>query len=154
MRISVIGGSRVDSEGYESAHELGRLLAERGHTVVCGGYGGVMEAVCRGAREADGETIGILGGETLSEGNEYLTTPIATDMGDARNALVVLNGEACIAVEGAAGTLSELAMAVLYDRPVAGLETHDIGSLGLETARFQAVESPLAAVDRVEAALR
>lgn len=154
MRISVIGGSRVDSEGYESARELGRLLAERGHTVVCGGYGGVMEAVCRGAREADGETIGILGGETLSEGNEYLTTPIATDMGDARNALVVLNGEACIAVEGAAGTLSELAMAVLYDRPVAGLETHDIGSLGLEEARFEAVESPLAAVDHVEAALR
>ena len=61
MRISVIGsGSELDASTAEDAEAVGRLLAERGHTVVCGGMGGVMKAVCRGASEAGGETIGIL----------------------------------------------------------------------------------------------
>jgi uncharacterized protein (TIGR00725 family) len=59
MRVSVIGGSSIDTETYEQAREVGRLLGERGHTVVCGGLGGVMEAACRGAREHDAETVGI-----------------------------------------------------------------------------------------------
>jgi hypothetical protein len=148
VRVSVIGGSRVDEPTYERAREVGRLLAERGHTVVCGGYGGVMEAVCRGAREHDGETIGVLKGTDPDEGNEWITTPIATGMGDARNALVVLNGEACIAIDGAAGTLSELGMAFVYDRHVAGLDTHDCSTF----ERFRAVENPEEAVAYVEEA--
>ena len=146
MRVSVIGGSRVDEETYEAAREVGRLLADRGHTVVCGGYGGVMEAVCRGAREHGGETIGVLKGTDPDEGNDWITTPIATGMGDARNALVVLNGEACIAIDGAAGTLSELGMAFVYDRAVAGLDTHDCSQFD----GFRAVETPEEAVAYVE----
>ena len=149
MRVSVIGGSRVDDPTYEAAREVGRLLAGRDHTVVCGGYGGVMEAVCRGAREHDGETIGVLKGANPDEGNDWITTPIATGMGDARNALVVLNGEACIAIDGAAGTLSELGMAFVYDRAVAGLDTHDCSAFD----GFRAVETPEEAVAYVERAV-
>jgi hypothetical protein len=148
MRVSVIGGSEADGETYERAREVGRLLAERGHGVVCGGYGGVMEAVCRGASEADGHTVGVLKGTDPDAGNEWVETGIATGMGEARNALVVLNGAACIAIDGAAGTLSELGLAFVYDRPVAGLDTHDCSGFD----GFRAVGTPLEAVEYVERA--
>ena len=146
MRVSVIGGSEVDEDTYGVAREVGRLLARRGHEVVCGGYGGVMEAACRGARGAGGHTIGVLKGTDPTAGNEWVETAIATGMGDARNALVLLNGAACIAVDGAAGTLSELGLAFVYDRPVAGLGTHDCSAFD----GFSAVETPREAVEYVE----
>jgi hypothetical protein len=146
MRVSVIGGSEVDVETYGEAREVGRLLADRGHEVVCGGYSGVMEAACRGASEAGGHAIGILKGTDPAEGNEWVGTGIATGMGDARNALVLLNGAACIAIDGAAGTLSELGLAFVYDRPVAGLGAHDCSAFD----GFRAVETPLEAVEYVE----
>jgi len=144
MRVSVVGGGRVTDAEYEQAREVGRLLAERGHTVVCGGRTGVMEATCRGAREAGGETIGILPGEDRQAANEYVTTPIATGLGNARNVLVVLNGDAAIAIDGSTGTLSEIAHALDLGRPVAGLGTHDVGGV-------EAVESAAKAVEYVEA---
>lgn len=150
MRVSVIGGNEADRETYGRAREVGRLLAERDHEVVCGGYGGVMEAACRGAREADGHTIGVLKGTDPEEGNEWVVTGIATGLGDARNALVVLNGAACVAVDGGAGTLSELGLAFVYDRPVAGLGTHDCSAFD----GFRAVETPREAVEYVERATR
>jgi uncharacterized protein (TIGR00725 family) len=146
MRVSVIGGSEVDEETYGRAREVGRLLAEGDHLVVCGGYGGVMEAVCRGARDAGGHTIGVLKGRDPEAGNEWVETGIATGLGDARNALVVLNGTACIAVDGGAGTLSELGLAFVYGRPVAGLGTHDCSAFD----GFKAVETPHEAITYVE----
>src|SRR5512145_1851238 len=61
MRVSVFGGSqpREGDTAYAEAMELGRLLAERGHTVLTGGYIGTMEAVSRGANEAGGHVIGV-----------------------------------------------------------------------------------------------
>src|SRR6056297_1460786 len=112
MRVTVIGGGTVTEAEAETAEEVGRLLGERGHTVVCGGLGGVMEAACAGAAEAGGETIGILPGEDPGAANQYVSTPIATGMGNARNVLVVLNGEATIAVSGSTGTLSEIGHAL------------------------------------------
>ncbi|MXR52232.1 TIGR00725 family protein [Halovenus sp. WSH3] len=147
MRVSVIGGASVSEATYRRAREVGRLLGERGHEVVCGGRGGVMEAVCRGARETGGHTIGILPGADRAAANRYVETPIATGMGNARNALVVLNGDAVIAIDGSTGTLSELGLALDYGRPVAGLDTHDIDGV-------EAVDAPDAAVEYVEAALR
>jgi len=145
MRVSVIGGSTVEEVRYEQAREVGRLLGEAGHAVVCGGRGGVMEAVCRGASEAGGETIGILPGEDRRAANDYVQTVIATGMGNARNALVALNGDAAIAIDGGTGTLSEIALALDYGRPVAGIETHDI-------AAVEAVATPREAVEYVEKA--
>jgi uncharacterized protein (TIGR00725 family) len=150
MRVSVIGGSTATDEEYETAHTLGSLLGERGHEVVCGGRTGVMEAVCRGAVERDGHTIGILPGDDRAQANEYVQTAIATGMGNARNALVVLNGDATVAIDGGSGTLSELGLALDYGRPVAGLDTFSIPGLdGIEH-----VETPVAAVEYVERAVR
>ena len=148
MRVSVIGGSRIDDETYEIAREVGRLLGEHGHTIVCGGRGGTMEAACRGASEYDAETVGILPGRRLEQANEYVTTPIATGMGNARNVMVVLNGEAVVAVDGAAGTLSELGHALDLHRPIAGIDTHPI-----ELEGYEAVETPAEAVAFVESAV-
>lgn len=147
MRVSVIGGGTVEDAEYETARRLGRVIAERGHTVVCGGLGGVMEAVCRGAHDEGGETIGILPGEDRGEANQYVTTPIATGLGNARNVLVVLNGDSAVAVDGSTGTLSEIAHALDTGRPVAGLDTHDVDGV-------EAVETPAEAVDHVESAVR
>lgn len=144
MHVSVIGASAPPDEAVENAREVGRLLAERGHTVVCGGLGGVMRAACRGASEADGHTIGILPGEDREAANEYVETAIATGMGHARNALVVMNGDAVIAVDGTGGTLSEVGFSSIYDRPIAGLDAPD-------APHVEAVETPADAVDSVEA---
>ncbi|SNR32132.1 TIGR00725 family protein [Halorubrum vacuolatum] len=143
MRVSVIGGSTASAEIEAIAERLGRLLADRGHTVVCGGLGGVMTAVCRGAASSNGRTIGILPTDRLADANEYVTVPIATGLGHARNALVVMNGEAVIAVDGGPGTLSEIGLALAFARPVAGLDTHDVTGV-------VAVEDPEAAVAYVE----
>ncbi|MEF8782210.1 MAG: TIGR00725 family protein [Haloarculaceae archaeon] len=146
MRVSVIGGSTVTDEQYESAREVGRLLGERGHEVVCGGRGGAMEAVCRGAQASGGHTIGLLPGRRRSEANEYVETAVVTGIGNARNPLVVQNGDAVIAVDGGPGTLSELGHALDFDLPVAGLDTHRIDGLG----GIEHVETPEEAVEYVE----
>jgi len=147
MRVSVIGGGRVDEATTAVAKELGELLAERDHTVVCGGYGGVMEAVCRGAKRHDGRTVGILKGTDHREGNRYLDTAVATGIGNARNPLVVMNGDGVIAVDGGTGTLSELGHALDFDKPVAGLSTHDCsGFSGFEAV--DTVEEAVASVER------
>jgi conserved hypothetical protein, DprA/Smf-related, family 1 len=147
MRVSVIGGSSVDTETADKAESLGEILASRGHAVVCGGQTGVMEAVCRGARSEGGHTIGILPGDDPGAANEFVDTPVATDLNHARNPLVVMNGDAVIAVDGSSGTLSELGHALTLDKPVAGLNTHRIDGIdGIEH-----VETPVAAVEYVEA---
>ncbi|WP_135824043.1 TIGR00725 family protein [Halorussus ruber] len=143
MRVSVIGGGTVTDEQAQTAEAVGKLLAQRGHTVVCGGLGGVMEAACRGATDAGGRTIGILPGEERAAANPYVDTAIATGLGHARNPLVVMNGDAVIAVDGGVGTLSELGFAGVFERPIAGLGTHD--APGVEP-----VESPNEAVEFVE----
>ncbi|MFB6195052.1 MAG: LOG family protein [Haloplanus sp.] len=144
MRVSVIGGSSVDAATAERARTLGRLLANRGHDIVCGGLGGVMEAVCAGAARADGtaETVGILPTADRRDANEYVDVPIATGLGHARNALVVMNGDAVVAFDGGAGTLSELGFAGVFDRPVAGFDTHDVSGV-------EPVDTPAEAVDYV-----
>ncbi|MFC6756800.1 MULTISPECIES: TIGR00725 family protein [Haloarcula] len=145
MRVAVIGGSTVTDREYEQARDVGRVLGEHGHEVVCGGLGGVMEAVCAGARETGGHTIGILPNEDRATANEYVETAVATGIGNARNVLVVMNGEAVIAVDGSSGTLSEIGHALDMDRPVAGIGTHSLEGI-------EHVESAEAAVEYVESA--
>jgi len=151
MRVSVIGGGTVTDEEYATAERLGRELGERGHEVVCGGRGGVMEAVCAGASEAGGHTIGILPGARRSEANDHVETAIATGIGNARNPIVVMNSDAVVAVDGGPGTLSELGHALDFGKPVAGLGTHRIeGAVG---ERIEHVETVAEAVAHVEAAV-
>ncbi|MFB6109254.1 MAG: TIGR00725 family protein [Halodesulfurarchaeum sp.] len=143
MRVSVIGGSTVEERTARVAERLGRELGRRGHDVVCGGLTGVMEAVARGVAETEGRTIGILPGTDPTAANRYVDVPIVTGLGNARNPLVVQNGDAAIAVDGRYGTLSEIAHALDIGRPVAGLDTHHVPGV-------EAVGSPAAAVDYVE----
>jgi hypothetical protein len=123
MMIAVVGGDAAPPELLAQAEALGRELARRGCTVVCGGRGGVMEAVCRGARAEGGHTIGILPGTDRRDMNPYVEFPILTGMGYARNVIVALSGEAVIAVDGSHGTLSEIAHALQHGMPVIGLHT-------------------------------
>ena len=146
MRVSVIGGGRISNTEAEIAAELGEELAMRGYTVVCGGMGGTMEAVCRGAKVADGDTIGILPTDRRAAANEYVDVSIATGLGHARNALVPLNGDAVVALSGGPGTLSEIGFALIYGRPVIGLDTHDVPEIDV-------VETPAAAADAVDRVL-
>lgn len=146
MRVSVIGGSDVDEETYDTARSLGQLLADAGHTVVCGGLTGVMEGVAEGVDDRGGQTIGILPGKYRAEANRYIDTAIATGLGSARNVLVVRNGDAVVAVDGKTGTLSEIAHALDLGRPVAGIDTHDISGVS-------AVETPEEAVEYVESSV-
>jgi len=148
MRVSVIGGSTCTEEQADTAEAVGRLLADRGHDLVCGGLGGIMTAACRGASEAGGHTIGILPTADRGAANRYVETAIATGIGSARNVLVVLNGDAVIAIDGSTGTLSELGHALDEGRPVAGIGTHRIDGV----AGIEHVETAAAAVEYVEGA--
>jgi hypothetical protein len=131
-RIAVIGGSRPGRQAADAAFEIGRLIARAGAVVVCGGLGGVMEAACRGAREEGGLTIGILPGGSPADANPWVDVPIATGLGYTRNAIVVLNADAVIAVDGEYGTLSEIAYGKIHGKTVVGLGTWEVK--GVETA--------------------
>ena len=85
-----------------------------------------MEAAAMGAREAGGITVGILPRARASEANQHIDIPIVTDMGDARNVINVLTSQAIIAIHGACGTLSEIALALKCGTPVVGLETWEL----------------------------
>lgn len=135
MRVSVVGGGTSTTETESVAERVGRRIAERGHTLVCGGRTGVMEAACRGASDRSGRTIGILPGTNTAEANPYVDVPIATGIGEARNVMVALNGDGVVAIDGRYGTLSEIAHALNAGRPVAGLGTHRVDGLKMvETA--------------------
>ena len=121
--VGVIGGRECTAAEGRLARELGRGIAREGWVLVCGGMGGVMEQACRGAREAGGVTLGILFGNSRAEGNPYLSYAIVTGMGEARNALVVKSCHAVVAVAGAFGTLSEIALANNAGIPVIGLHS-------------------------------
>jgi len=140
IQVSVIGSG---SEHEARAEEVGRLLAERGCTVVTGGLGEVMAAAARGAKKAGGTTIGILPGESRAEANEWIDHAVVTGIGHARNLAVVGSGDAVIAVGGSWGTLAEIGFAMRLGRPVVVL-----GS-GWELAGVDHVETPVAAVEYV-----
>ena len=139
MRVSIIGGGTIDDETATIAELVGKAVATRGHTVVCGGLGGVMEAACCGAQTAGGETIGILPTDRLEDANEYVTTPIATGLGHARNPIVVMNGDAVIAIDGTGGTLSEIGFATVFEKPIAGINTHEVPYIHQVSSAAEAV---------------
>jgi uncharacterized protein (TIGR00725 family) len=139
-QVSVIGSGE---ENEARAEEVGRLLAERGCTVVTGGLGEVMAAAARGAKSAGGTTIGVLPGERLADANEWVDHAVATGIGHARNLAVVASGQAVIAIGGSWGTLAEIAFARGLGRRVVVLEP----GWQLEGDGLERAESPEQAVD-------
>ncbi len=154
--IAVIGGSHCPDEIYELARQVGQEIARAGATLICGGMLGVMEAACRGAKEAGGTTIGILPGKSKTEANTFVDIPIITGMSDARNVIIARSADGVIAVDGEYGTLSEIAFALKFGKPVVGLR------LSFDVPRVMAAASAAEAVDSLmshlqnnpEAALR
>jgi uncharacterized protein (TIGR00725 family) len=144
-QVSVIGSG---AEWEEAAEEVGRLLAERGCTVVTGGLGEVMAAALRGARAAGGSTIAILPGERHDAANEWADHVVVTGVGHGRNLAVAASGHAVIAVGGSWGTTAEIALAKVLGRPVVALA----GAPEVEGVEVAA--TPSEAVERALAALR
>ncbi|MGI8632525.1 MAG: TIGR00725 family protein [Solirubrobacterales bacterium] len=129
-QVAVIGAHAPAPGAAAIAEELGQALAWRGLTVVCGGRGGVMEAAARGAYEAGGTVIGVLPGEDPAAANPWCTHVVATGTGTARNLAVVCSADVVVAVAGAWGTLSEIALARCAGREVIGLATWEMMTPG------------------------
>jgi uncharacterized protein (TIGR00725 family) len=123
LHIGVAGASQAERALVEQGERLGRRLGEAGAVVVCGGGGGVMEAVCRGARAAGGTTVGLLPGLDRGDANPHLSVSVPTGLGQGRNLLLVRASDALVAVGGGFGTLSEIALALRTGIPVVGLAT-------------------------------
>jgi uncharacterized protein (TIGR00725 family) len=143
MNIGVIGGYKCSKKAYKLAYELGRLIAGQGWTLVCGGGTGVMEAACKGAKEENGTTVGILPSFDEISANRFLDVKIPTGLGYGRNILVVRASRFLIAVDGKYGTLSEIAFALNEGKIVFGINTWGIKGV-------IKVKTPKAAIKKIK----
>lgn len=124
--VAVVGPGEATQEQLATAEAVGRDLARRDAVLVCGGLGGVMEAACRGAATNGGTTVGILPGADRDTANQWVKVAIATGLGELRNGLVIRAADAVIAIGGAYGTLSEIALALKTGVPVVGVGSWEI----------------------------
>jgi len=148
--VGVVGGHRATDAQTEAAAALGAALADAGLTVLCGGRRGVMLAVCEGVAAKGGISVGLLPGDRVGDGNPFVTIPIPTGIGLARNALIARAAICLVAIGGSYGTLSEVALALQYGKRVFGLE----GAPRVEgVLHLPSVEAAITAVARVVLAL-
>jgi len=152
MIIAIIGGGKCSKKVANLAEEVGRELANHNATLICGGLGGVMEAACKGARQAGGQTIGILPGNRAADANEYVGVPIVTGMGEMRNVIIVKSAQAVIAIDGEFGTLSEIGHALKNSIPVIGLHTWELSKQGKPKDAIIIAENASDAVEKAIAA--
>ncbi len=156
--ISVIGASEIDKDTEKKTFEIGKLLAQNKFIVACGGLSGVMEAVCKGVKEENGLTIGIIPYEAKSGANKYVDIVIPCPFSQARNIVVVLSGDACLAISGKAGTLSEICFAWIYQKPIVALSSvkgwsSKIANQKLDDRRFDmiyGVKTPQEAISKLK----
>jgi uncharacterized protein (TIGR00725 family) len=144
--VVVCGSGQATTEEVAWAEEVGRLIADAGAVLVCGGLGGVMDAAARGCEAGRGLSIGILPGEHRDPASPHLTVSIPTGLGEARNALVVRAADAVIAIGGEFGTLSEIALALKAGTPVVGLHTWELAKAGSLVHAIVETETPKEAV--------
>jgi uncharacterized protein (TIGR00725 family) len=150
--IAVIGASQPTAEQEQAAEDIGRGLGAAGCVVVTGGRGGVMAAASRGAHEAGATVVGILPGTDRREANEWVGLALPTGMGELRNGLIVRAADAVVAVGGAHGTLSEIALALSAGVGVVGYDTWPIEGVELADTPAAAVERALELAADAEAA--
>lgn len=144
--IAVVGPGGAAEDELAAAETVGAAIAERGAVLVCGGLGGVMEAACRGARSRLGTTVGLLPGGRRDDANGWVTVAIPTGMGEMRNALIVRSADALVAIGGAWGTLSEIALALKLGRPVVGIGTWELARGGRPEPGILAADDAQSAV--------
>jgi uncharacterized protein (TIGR00725 family) len=153
--IAVCGASQATPGEARDAEEVGKLLAERGATVVCGGLGGVMAAVAHGAAGAGGTCIGLLPGSDIEGAAPDLTIALPTGLDEMRNALIARVCVAMIAIGGGYGTLSEIGLGLRLGRPVVALHSWEVTrpGAGEPDSGFHRADTPAEAVDWVLAQL-
>ncbi len=146
--IGVVGLGTSQPELKVVAEEVGREIARKGAVLVCGGLGGVMSDAARGAKEIGGITLGILPGPKTEEANEFIDFPIATNMGAARNSIIVHTADVLIAIGGSYGTLSEIALALKIGKGVVALQPNfQIPGVILANTPVGAVDEALTLVE-------
>jgi len=141
---AVVGAGQPSESEAEAAEEVGRRLAEAGAVVITGGGGGVMAAASRGAARAGGLVIGILPGADRAAANRWVAVALTTGLGELRNGLIVRAADVVVAVGGAYGTLSEVALALATGTPVIGLDSWAIDGLHAAATPAEAVTQALA----------
>ncbi len=141
--VAVAGPSAASSAEEQAAEAVGRGLAQAGVIVLTGGLGGVMAAASRGAASAGGLTLGLLPGADRSTANEWVSIAIPTGLGELRNGLLVRAAEVVIAIGGAFGTLSEVALALKTGVPVVGIDTWPIDAITRAEGPERAIELSL-----------
>lgn len=154
MIIGVMGGGSANGPSLEKARELGERIAREGWALLNGGRNaGIMEASARGAREAGGLVIGILPDDHPGQVSRYVTIPILTGMGSARNAINVLSSHVVVACQGGAGTVSEIALALKAGRRVIlmDFDTRDVFERYEREGLLQRAETPRAVIDVIKA---
>lgn len=147
--IGVIGASEAPKEILDKAREVGRLIAERGGILLCGGLGGVMSAAAEGAKSIGGLTIGILPFYERDKANEFIDIVIATGMGHSRNSIIAASVDGLIAVGGSYGTLSEIAFGRKLEKPVMSLDSFEVRLHGKVQGDILAASTPKDAVSRL-----
>jgi uncharacterized protein (TIGR00725 family) len=138
--IAVFGGNEADEETLKEAEFFGHLAAEAGWIIICGGKGGVMEAVCRGMDFMGGITIGLLPEAHVKKANKFVTIPLATGLGYARNEVLAVACDAACAFGGKYGTLSEIAHTLNYGKPVATVRSWDVDGVRVFDNAIEAFE--------------
>ena len=144
--IAVIGSGDCSIQEARMAEDVGKEIARHDAVLVCGGLGGVMEAACKGAFLAAGITIGILPGDSRRSANPYVQIPVVTNLGEARNVIVVKTAQAVIAIGGGYGTLSEIGHALKNNIPVVGLNTWQLARNRIAEAGVIPAKDPAEAV--------
>jgi uncharacterized protein (TIGR00725 family) len=144
--IGVLGPHECSEEERTLGFEVGAEIARRGAVLVCGGLGGMMEAVAEGAKSQNGLTVGVLPGEKSSEANSFIDAALPTGLGPFRNMLIVRACDAVIAIRGGYGTLSEIAFALRLHVPVVGLRTWSVVQDGVTDPGIHVANTPREAV--------
>lgn len=150
LQVAVCGPRYCTDADAENANRVGELLAEQGAVVICGGGVGVMAAVAAGARAKGGLVIGIRPTGTREGSSPDLSATIVTNMGEARNAIIVWSADAVISIGGSWGTLSEVALAMRRgDVPVIALGGwRVVQEDGATVPGIQYADTPEGAVDK------
>ncbi len=121
-QIGVIGSGSCVEDICEIAYNVGKLLAERGCIIINGGLYGVMEAVSSGAKSKGGFVVGIIPGKDKNQANKFCDVVIATNMGHARNMIIVHSSDAIISIGGEFGTISEMSIALKEGKKVVAIK--------------------------------
>ena len=123
MPIGIIGTNKPTKKQYEISYNLGAKLAQIGFVCLCGGRAGIMQGVCEGSAKYKGISIGILPEDHIDNANEFVTIPIATGIGFARNYIIATSSFCLIAIGGGCGTLSEISFGFQLKKTVMAIES-------------------------------